>query len=133
MTFIVPNIVGALMKEITLWINVHVNDWTTQRAIIASYDSRPQQRSHKVFFKIRVVAKGWLWFFFQQLEDLVEKKDKQETAAMVGAGVFVGTALAGLGLTILTGGAAAPVAVGLVSSGEYLTSGKKLLLDFQCI
>ena len=57
--------------------------------------------------------------FFQQLKDLVEKKDDQGTAAIVGSVALVGTAVLGAAATIFTGGAAAPAAVGLVSSGEW--------------
>ena len=36
MTFVVPSIVELLMNRIALWISIHANDWTAERAIIAS-------------------------------------------------------------------------------------------------
>ena len=39
MTFVVPDIVEVLMKKLALWISIRANDWTAERAIIASNDN----------------------------------------------------------------------------------------------
>ena len=36
MTFVLPSIVEVLMNKIALWITVRANDWTAERAFIAS-------------------------------------------------------------------------------------------------
>ena len=52
MTFVVPFIVEVLMNKIALWISIRANDWSAERAIIATDELKPEQTLPKVFFGV---------------------------------------------------------------------------------
>ena len=53
MSLIAPGIVEVFMNKIVLWINVGVDDGTTERAIIASINTNHKKTRFESFEKIR--------------------------------------------------------------------------------